>query len=356
MSQKNIKGRGIASNTGSRFLAHNTEVVDDGWFSDPEDSMPRPATEIFIESSKTILSHNQSPDIPFNVSINPYKGCEHGCAYCYARPAHAYLDLSPGLDFETKIYTKPDAAALLREAFDKPSYRPEVIALGANTDPYQPVERKLKITRQILEVLHQYRHPVTIVTKSALIERDIDILDDMAKSDLVQVAISVTSLNKELCRRLEPRATAPHRRLQAIRQLAAHGISVSVLFAPVIPMLNDSEMEAVLTASHDAGVRFAGYVMLRLPHEVKQLFQEWLQCHYPLKMKRVMNIVREMHGGREYDARFGTRQTGTGAYAELFAQRFQLKRKKLGIDETPPELDTSQFTRVASFRPQLELF
>lgn len=318
--------------------------------------MPRPATEIFTEASKSILARNNSPDIPFNVSINPYKGCEHGCAYCYARPAHAYLDLSPGLDFETKIYTKPDAAALLREAFDKPSYRSEVIALGANTDPYQPVERKLKITRQLLEVLHQYRNPVTIVTKSALIERDIDILGDMAQRDLVQVAISVTSLDKELCRRLEPRATAPQRRLQAIRLLTAHEIPVSLLFAPVIPMLNDSEMETVLTAAHDAGVRFAGYVMLRLPHEVKQLFQEWLQCHYPLKMKRVMTIVREMHGGREYDARFGTRQTGTGAYAGLFAQRFKLKCKKLGIDQTPPKLDTSQFTRVTSLQPQLELF
>ena len=356
MSQKNIKGRGIGSNTSSRFLKCTTEAIDDGWFSDPEDSIPRPATEIFIEQSKSILSRNQSPDIPFNVSINPYKGCEHGCAYCYARPAHAYLELSPGLDFETKIYTKPDAAALLRKAFDKPSYRPEVIALGANTDPYQPVERKLKITRQLLEVLHQYRHPVTIVTKSALIERDIDILGDMAKRDLVQVAISVTSLDKELCRRLEPRATAPHRRLQAIRQLTAHGIPVSMLFAPVIPMLNDSEMEMVLTAAHDAGVRSAGYVMLRLPHEVKQLFQEWLQCHYPLKMKRVMTIVREMHGGREYDARFGTRQTGTGTYAELFAQRFKLRCKKLDIDGTSPELDTSQFTRVTNVRPQLELF
>ena len=356
MSQKSIKGRGVASNTSSRFLTCSTEAIDDGWFSDPEDSTPRPATKIFVEQSKTILSRNRSPDIPFNASINPYKGCEHGCAYCYARPTHAYLDLSPGLDFETKIYTKPDAAALLRKTFDKPSYRPEVIALGANTDPYQPVERKLKITRQILEVLHQYRHPVTIVTKSALIERDIDILGDMAQRELAQVAISVTSLNKGLCRRLEPRATAPHRRLQAIRQLAAKGVPVSLLFAPVIPMLNDNEMEAVLTASHEAGVRFAGYVMLRLPHEVKQLFQEWLHCHYPLKAKRIMTIVREMHGGREYDARFGTRQTGTGAYAELFAQRFRLKCKKLGIVEKPPELDISQFTRVTNHKPQLELF
>lgn len=356
MNPKTIKGRGIVSNTGSRFLVQSTESIDDGWYNGPEEGTPGPATEVFTEKSKSILSRNNSPDIPFNVSINPYKGCEHGCAYCYARPTHAYLDLSPGLDFETKIYAKPDAALLLKQAFDKPGYRPEVIALGANTDPYQPVERKLKLTRQILEVLHQYRHPVTIVTKSALIERDIDILADMAQRDLVHVAVSVTSLNKQLCRCLEPRATAAHRRLQAIRQLTAHGIPVTVLFAPVIPMINDNEVESVLAASVDAGARFAGYVMLRLPHEVKQLFQEWLQTHYPLRAKRVMHIVRDMRGGREYDARFGVRQTGSGAYAELFAQRFLLKCKKLGIENTTAVLDTSQFTRVAGPGSQLEMF
>ena len=356
MNQKGIKGRGTVSNTESRFLVQRTEAIDDGWFNEPEDGARGPVTEIFIEKSKSILSHNNSPDIPFDVSINPYKGCEHGCAYCYARPTHAYLDLSPGLDFETKIYTKPGAALLLKKEFDKPGYRPEVIALGANTDPYQPVERKLKITRQILKVLRQYRHPVTIVTKSALIERDIDILGDMAQRDLVQVAVSVTSLDKELSRRLEPRATAPHRRLQAIHRLHEHGIPVTVMFAPVIPMLNDNEVESVLTASHDAGARFAGYVMLRLPLEVKQLFQEWLQIQYPLKAKRIMNIVRDMRGGREYDARFGTRQTGNGAYAELFARRFDVKCKKLGIDKTTTVLDTSQFTRVDGLGPQLEMF
>ena len=356
MSKKGIKGRGIASNANSRFLARCTEAVDDGWFDETKEDLVGPATQIFIETSKSILSRNKSPDIPFSVSINPYKGCEHGCAYCYARPTHAYLDLSPGLDFETMIYAKPDAAALLRQTFDKPAYRPEVIALGANTDPYQPVERKLKITRQLLDVLHQYRHPVTIVTKSALIERDIDILGDMAQRGLVQVAVSVTTLNRELGRRLEPRATAPHRRLQAIGRLTENGIPVSVLFAPVIPMLNDSEVESVLAATYDAGARSAGYVMLRLPREVKQLFQEWLKTHYPLKAKRIMNIVREMHGGREYDARFGARQTGSGVYAGLFAQRFQLKCKKLGIGNTSIVLDTSQFTRIASLSPQLEMF
>ena len=356
MKQKGIKGRGIVSNAGSRFLSRQTEAVDDGWYRDPQEGESRPATEINIDHSKTILTRNASPDIPFDVSINPYKGCEHGCAYCYARPTHAYLDLSPGLDFETRIYAKPDAASLLRQAFDRPAYRPEVIALGANTDPYQPVERKLKITRQILEVMQQYRHPVTIVTKSSLIERDIDILADMAKHNLAEVAISVTSLNRELCRRLEPRATAPQRRLQTIRRLTEHGIPVAVLFAPVIPMLNDNEIESVLTAIHDAGARSASYVMLRLPHEVKQLFQEWLQIHYPLKAERIMNIVRDMRGGREYDSRFGARQTGEGNYAELFAQRFRLKCKKLRLNKTKVLLDASQFTGQSLRDAQLEMF
>jgi DNA repair photolyase len=356
MKQKGIKGRGTASNSASRFLSQHTEAVDDGWFSEPDDGARGPATEILIDKSRTILTRNNSPDIPFNLSINPYKGCEHGCAYCYARPTHAYLDLSPGLDFETKIHAKPDAAALLRDAFAKPGYRPEVIALGANTDPYQPVERKLKITRQILEVLQQYRHPVTIVTKSAMIERDIDILSDMTQRDLVQVAVSVTTLDRELGRRMEPRATAPHRRLQAIQRLADKGIPVTVLFAPVVPMLNDNEAESVLTASCDAGATSAGYVMLRLPHEVKQLFQEWLQTHYPLKAKRIMTIVRDMRGGREYDARFGARQTGRGAYAELFAQRFRLTCRKLGINKRKTVLDTAQFTCNDSLGAQLEMF
>ena len=356
MKQNGIKGRGIVSNVGSRYLGRQTEEIDDGWYQDPELDASRPATQIYTDKSKTILTRNASPDIPFDVSINPYKGCEHGCAYCYARPTHAYLDLSPGLDFETRIYARPEAARLLREAFDRPSYRPEVIALGANTDPYQPVERKLKITRQILEVMQQYRQPVTIVTKSSLIERDIDILADMAQRGLAEVAVSVTSLNRELCRRLEPRATAPQRRLQTIRRLTEHEIPVAVLFAPVIPMLNDSEIETVLSAIQEAGARSASYVMLRLPHEVKQLFREWLQIHYPLKAKRIMNIVRDMRGGKDYDARFGTRQTGQGSYAELFAQRFRLRCKKLGINKAMPELDISQFTGAGGTHAQLDMF
>lgn len=356
MSQKQAKGRGIVSNQRSRFLACDTCAVDDGWWDDSAQRDSRWVTEVFTEQSKSILTRNDSPDIPFNVSINPYKGCEHGCAYCYARPSHAYLDLSPGLDFETKIFAKTGAPALLRSALNKRQYRPEVIALGANTDPYQPLEKKLQITRQILEVLSEYRHPVTIITKSALVERDLDILADMARCKLVQVAVSVTTLDNDLSRRLEPRATAPHRRLQAIRALSAHGIPVSVLFAPVIPMLNDNELETVLSTAHDAGMRSAGYVMLRLPHEVKQLFQEWLQQHYPLKAKRIMHIVRDMRGGRDYDARYGLRQTGVGAYADLFAQRFRLISKKLGIDKVGSGLDVTQFTKPRTLQPQMELF
>lgn len=356
MNNTRIKGRGTASNRASRFLAHHTEAIDDGWFDEPDEEARGPATEVLVDRARSILTRNTSPDIPFNVSINPYKGCEHGCAYCYARPTHAYLDLSPGLDFETRIYAKPDAAVLLRKAFDAPGYAPEVIALGANTDPYQPVERRLRITRRILEVMHQYRHPVTIVTKSALIERDIDLLGDMARRDLVQVTISVTTLDRELGRRMEPRAVAPGRRLQAIRRLTQNRIPVTLLFAPVIPMLNDNEAESVLAAAYDAGARSAGYVMLRLPREVKQLFQEWLQAHYPLKSQRIMNIVRDMHGGREYDARFGARQTGRGAYAALFAQRFRLACSRLGIDRAAASLDTTQFRRGNGFGPQLDMF
>ena len=350
-----IKGRGIASNEASRFTENHTEAVDDGWFEQADECQNRVATQILVDSSKTILTANNSPDIPYDLSINPYKGCEHGCPYCYARPTHAYLDLSPGLDFETRIFSKPDAAALLNRAFDKPGYRPQAIAIGANTDPYQPIERKLQITRQLLEVFQRYKHPLTVITKSAMIERDIDILSELAKHNLVQVALSVTTLDRELCRRLEPRATAPQRRLQAIRRLTDAGIPVTLLFAPVIPALNDNEVESVLEAAHEAGIHSAAYVMLRLPHEVKVLFQEWLQAHYPLKAKHIMNIVRELGGGKEYDSRFGTRQVGQGVYAELFAQRFRLKCKKLGINGRSVPLDTSLFKRPGETE-QMEMF
>jgi DNA repair photolyase len=356
MKEKTRKGRGTQSNVSSRFVQCHTEAFDDGWHNEQVDSEKNLKTQIFTDKSKTILTRNSSPDIPFNVSINPYKGCEHGCAYCYARPTHAYLDLSPGLDFETKIFAKPDAARLLRKAFDKPAYQPEVIVVGANTDPYQPIEKQQRITRSLLKVFREYSHPVSIITKSALIERDIDILQDMAQHNLVQVAVSVTSLDSELSRRLEPRAAAPHRRLQAIGKLTTAGIPVSILFAPVIPMLNDNETEHVLRATRDAGMRSAAYVMLRLPHEVNPLFQEWLQIHYPLKATRIMNIVRDMRGGREYDAKYGVRQTGEGVFADLFAQRFELTCKKLGINRIRTALDTSQFNPRSGPGAQLEMF
>lgn len=356
MKEKARKGRGTQSNVSSRFLQYHREAFDDGWHKEQVDRENNLKTQIFTDKSKTILTRNSSPDIPFNVSINPYKGCEHGCAYCYARPTHAYLDLSPGLDFESKIFAKPDAARLLRKAFDKTGYQPEVVALGANTDPYQPVEKQLRITRSLLEVFREYRHPVSIITKSALIERDIDILQDMAQHNLVHVAVSVTSLDSQLSRRLEPRAAAPHRRLQTIGKLTTAGIPVSVLFAPVIPMLNDNETEQVLSATRDAGMQSAAYVMLRLPREVNPLFQEWLQAHYPLKASRIMNIVREMRGGREYDAQYGVRQTGEGVFADLFAQRFELMCKKLQLNRVSIALDTSRFNPPSGAKAQLEMF
>jgi DNA repair photolyase len=356
MQKKFHKGRGAQSNDSSRFVDHRKVSFDDGWHTNREDADSVVPTEVYVDQSKSILTRNNSPDIPFNLSINPYKGCEHGCAYCYARPTHAYLDLSPGLDFETKIFAKPNAALLLRKAFDKSRYKPEVIALGANTDPYQPIERKLQITRQLLEVMRAYQHPVAIITKSALIERDIDILADMAQRHLVQVAVSVTTLDHELSRRLEPRAASPKRRLQTISRLTEAGIPVNVLFAPVIPMLNDNELEDLLSASRDAGMQSAAYVMLRLPHEVKDLFQQWLQTHYPLKAKHIMNIIRDMRGGKDYDAQFGVRQTGQGAYADLFAQRFALMRKKINIDRPGVSLDVSLFKRPVTESAQLEMF
>jgi len=354
MEKHSKKGRGAVSNENSRFLENTTVEIDDGWYRE-EDIDISPRTQIFTEKTKKILTHNSSPDVPFNVSINPYKGCEHGCAYCFARPTHAYLDLSPGLDFETKIFSKPDAARLLVTELQNPRYRPEVIALGANTDAYQPAERKLRITREILEVLHEFRNPVTIITKSSLVERDIDILAEMAKLSLVKIVISVTTLDSSLSRRLEPRAAAPHRRLQTIRTLSENRIPVGVLFAPVIPMLNDSEMEKILIETTQAGSKSAGYVILRLPHELKQLFQEWLDTHYPLKTRRIMNIIRDMREGREYNSEFGKRQKGTGIFADLFAKRFNLTAERLSLLENKLELSTELFTQANKFQKQLEM-
>ena len=352
---KPVKGRGAGSNASSRYVQQQREAFDDGWGEDPQGEQ-KPLTQLFTDASRKIISYNQSPDVPFDRSINPYKGCEHGCSYCFARPSHAWLDLSPGLDFETRIFAKPEAPALLAKELAHPRYQVAPIALGINTDAYQPMERKLGLTRALLEVLAAHRHPVSIVTKSALIERDTDLLASMAQQNLVEVMISVTSLDHELSRRMEPRAASPTRRLQTIRTLRAAGIPVGVLFAPVIPALNDSELEAVVSAVAEAGAQSAGYVMLRLPHELKTLFEDWLQTHYPLKAGHVMKVIRELRGGKEYDSTFGERMTGSGEFARLIQQRFRLACKKAGLNHSHPRLDCSLFELPAKAGDQLALF
>jgi DNA repair photolyase len=346
------KGRGASINPTPRFVKNTRAWVDDGWERDEEENGK---TEIFIDASRTIITYNQSPDVPFDRSINPYKGCEHGCIYCFARPSHAYLDLSPGLDFETKIFAKPDAPELLQYELSKPGYQPAPIALGVNTDAYQPIERELKITRRLLEVLEQYRHPVVIVTKSSLIERDMDLLSSMAARNLVKVMVSVTGLDRELSRRMEPRAASPERRLRTIRTLTEAGIPVGILFAPVIPALNDNQMEAILAATAQAGARSAAYVVLRLPLELTELFQKWLRDHYPLKADRIMGIVRNLRNGKTNSANFGDRMTGTGEYAHLIRQRFKLASKTAGLDQSETELDLSLFRILPRSGDQLTL-
>ncbi len=348
------KGRGARSNAAGRFESRRHEIVDDGWGS-LDEPLPPLATTVSADHARTIINRNDSPDIPFDQSINPYRGCEHGCIYCYARPSHAYLGLSPGLDFETRLYAKPDAAALLARELARPGYGPSPIALGSNTDPYQPVERRLKITRAILEVLLAHRHPVTIVTKSALVERDLDLLAPLAAEGLAAVFVSVTTLDRALTRRLEPRAAAPPRRLETIAALAAAGVPVGVMFAPVIPALNDMEMEAVLEQAAARGARHAGMTLLRLPLELKQLFREWLEANVPLKAAHVRSLLRATHGGREYDPAFGRRMSGEGEYAVLLAKRFALACKRLGLNAGEIALDASRF-RVPGAAGQLGLF
>ncbi len=336
------KGRGAITNPAGRFEHARSVAVDDGW-SAPEKA-PDVATEVRIDSSRTIIARNRSPDVPFEQSINPYKGCEHGCVYCFARPTHAYLDLSPGLDFETKIFHKPNAAELLIEELAHPRYRCKTIAMGTNTDPYQPVERELEVTRRVLEVLHACRHPVSIVTKGALIDRDIELLAAMARDGLASVMISITTLDANLKRTLEPRATAPATRLRLVAELREAGIPTGVLMAPLIPGINDDEIEDIVGASATAGAQSIGYVLLRLPHEVRDIFVAWLMQHAPLKAKRVLALMRELHGGREYDSTFGTRQTGTGPYAELIEQRFAKAKRRSRIGTNPKgELRTDLF-------------
>ncbi len=350
------KGRGALSNAVGRFEPAQRVAFDDGWGN--ADAAPAPLeTRLIVDSTKTIIARNTSPDVGFDRSINPYRGCEHGCVYCFARPTHAYLGLSPGLDFESRIFVKPEAARLLKAELGKPGYACQPIAMGTNTDPYQPTERKLAITRSILEVLQELDHPVCIVTKSALIQRDIDILAAMAKKRLATVSLSVTTLDRGLARTLEPRAATPERRLETIRALAEAGIPTGVLAAPMIPALNDAELEAILAASKEAGATTAGYVALRLPHELKTLFREWLETHVPAKARHVMSLVTEMHGGKEYDAQWGRRQTGTGRYAEVLRIRFELACKRLGFRPRgmTGKLDTTLFRKPARHGEQLSL-
>lgn len=347
------KGRGAASNAEGRFEPHRHELEDDGWggFDEP---LAAVATSVTIEAARTIISRNDSPDIPFDRSINPYRGCEHGCVYCYARPTHAYLGLSAGVDFETRLYVKPHAAALLRNELRAPGYEPNVIALGTNTDPYQPIERRYRVTRSVLEVLAECDHPVTIVTKSGRIERDLDLLAPMAAKNLVQVYMSVTTLDSELARRLEPRASAPARRIEAIRGLHRAGVPVGVMAAPVIPVLTDGELESILEAARGAGATSAGYVLLRLPYEVKDLFKQWLTVHAPLAAEHVMARVRDIRAGKENDAHFGTRMRGRGIYADLIRNRFQLACRRLGlVHRDRLQLDTSRFRPPSASGDQL---
>jgi DNA repair photolyase len=349
------KGRGAASNPPGRFAKTRLEADDDGW-GILEEPLPPLATTVQPDASRTIIARNQSPDIPFTQSINPYRGCSHGCSYCYSRPSHAYLDLSPGLDFETRLFYKPDAAKLLAKELGAPGYECSPIALGTNTDPYQPIEREYRVTRAILETLSEHHHPATIVTKgAALLARDIELLASMAERNLIAVSISVTTLDRDLKRTLEPRAAGVATRLAVIRKLGEARVPVGVMVAPVIPALTDHELESILEAAAEAGVRTAGYVMLRLPFEVKTLFEEWLRVHAPLRAEHVMARVRELRGGRDNDPRFGSRMRGEGVYAELFRKRFEVACRRYGLNRERYELDTSRFVPPGPATPQLSL-
>lgn len=341
------KGRGAGINPEGRFENVAREAYDDGWTESrgADGDLPPLKTQVTLEHASSIVARNDSPDVPFTQSINPYQGCEHGCVYCYARPSHAYRNLSPGIDFETRIFAKVNAAALLRRELSRPGYRCEVISIGANTDPYQPAEKARRITREILEVCEEFNQPVGIVTKNALVERDLDILSRMAERRLANVFISCNNLDHELARYLEPRCSAPRRRLEAMRRLSAAGVPVGVLVAPVIPFLTDHEIEPVLEAAWQHGARDAGYVLLRLPWEVKALFRDWLERHYPLKAKHVMNRVHEMRGGRDNDPRFGSRMCGAGELADLLEKRFHIACERWGYNSGKRNLslDTTLF-------------
>jgi DNA repair photolyase len=335
-------GRGATLNPDGRYEPHQRESFYDGW--DMVEEPPALKTEVTIEKPRTIIARNDSPDISFDRSINPYRGCEHGCVYCFARPTHAYQGLSPGIDFETKLFAKPNAPELLEKELARPGYKPAVMAMGTNTDPYQPIERKFRITRGILEVLSRTSHPVGIVTKSALITRDIDILGPMADRGLAKAAVSITTLDPKLARRMEPRAATPKKRLDTIRQLAEAGIPVAVMVAPIIPAITDHEIEEILRAAYAAGARSAGYVLLRMPHEIKDLMHGWLEEHYPDKLKHVFSLVQDSRGGKVYDASWGKRMTGVGPYAWMIGRRFEAAAARIGFNKQRRPLRTDLFT------------
>ncbi len=349
-----VKGRGARSNDTGRFELHEREAFDDGWTE--EDEPKQVATTLSRENAKKIISRNDSPDIGFDQSINPYRGCEHGCIYCYARPAHAYMGLSPGLDFETKLFFKPDAAKLLEKELSRPGYKCERIHIGGNTDPYQPVERKMKVTRGLLEVLDRFNHPVSVISKSNLIARDADILGRMAQRRLATATLSITTLDRSLARAMEPRCATPAKRLEAISRLSEAGVPTAVSFAPVIPGLNDHELEAVLEAAKAAGASFAHYTVLRLPREIKDLFAEWLADARPDRAARVMSLVRQARGGLDYDPRWGSRMVGQGPVAELIRARYRVAIRKLGLNQGHREHDVTQFKVPAKAGDQMSLF
>ncbi len=348
------RGRGATLNPSGRFETTSRHVFDDGWQT--LDELPPFKTHVQVEKPKSVITKNDSPDLHFDRSINPYRGCEHGCVYCFARPGHAYMGLSAGLDFEASLFAKPNAAKLLEKELAKKNYKPQTIAIGTNTDPYQPIEKQWRVTREILEVLEAANHPVAIVTKSALVTRDADILARMAEKGLAKVALSITSLDRKLSRAMEPRAATPGLRLKAMRDLSAKGIPVSVMVAPVIPALNDHEVERILDSSKASGAQEAGFILLRLPREVSPLFRDWLLQHYPDRYRHVMNLIRAMRGGKDYDAEFGKRLRGEGPYAWQIGRRFEIACKKLGLNETRRTLDHSQFTPPSKAVNQLCLF
>ena len=351
---QSFKGHAALSNPPGRFDKQRLESIDDGWFVDESpESIP---TTLEPDRAREVITTNDSPDIGFDQSINPYRGCATACVYCYARPSHAYLGLSPGLDFETRLFYKDNAAAVLEKQLAKPGYVCKTIMLGANTDPYQPVERRMKITRSILEVLLRTQHPVSLITKHALVLRDLDLIEPLARQGLASVAVSVTTLDNELKRTLEPQAAAPLARLRTLKELNAAGVPTMVMVAPVIPAVNDAEIEAILEACAAAGVRHAAYVLLRLPYELKELFREWLEKHYPQRAAHVMSLIRDMRGGRDNDPSFGTRMRGTGPYAELLRRRFHVACRRLGLNSTPrAALHTNRFIRPVQSGPQLNL-